>query len=213
MWRLCRETFNNRLKARGIMRKKVCLIIVIVIMSVCALGALTACSHINNINSSLDKIQKGNYTLEVHSELSQGAVDSVRKYDGEKIYLNYSEQELYFDNISERYIDRYLKRDNKWVVDRVRSDDISFDITENFAYAALKLALTDRDTKFNSDKKGYYLKEDAFAEVFGTVNGNSAKIVRQDGATVIIAEYNNGKTDTIRIINIGKTKIKLPSVE
>lgn len=195
------------------MRKKLCLIIVAVIMTVFTLGALVSCSHIGNINSSLDKIQKGNYTLEVHSELSQGAVESIRKYDGEKIYLNYKEQELYFDNISARYIDRYLKRNDKWERDRVRRDEISFDITENFAYAALKLALTDRDTKFTSDKKGYYLKDEAFAEVFGSVIGDSAKIVRQDGTTVIIAEYNNGKTDIIRIINIGKTKIKLPSVD
>lgn len=195
------------------MKKKVCLIIAIVIMCVCALSALVSCNHLTNIDKSLDKIQKGNYTLEVHSELSQGAVDSLRKYDGEKIYLNYKDQELYFDNINERYIDRYLKRNDKWVYDRVRSDEITFDITENFAYAALKLALTDRDTKFSSDKKGYYLKEESFADVFGSVIGNSAKIVRQDGATVIIAAYNNGKTDTIRIINIGNTKIKLPSVE
>lgn len=199
---------------RGIMKKKIFLIIAVIIMSMCAITALTACSQIGNINSSLDKLQNGNYTLEVHSELLQGVVESVRKYDGEKIYLNYKgEQELYFDKINERYIDRYMMRGNQWVKDRIRSNEMTFDITDNFAYSALKIALTDREEKFSSDKKGYYLKEEHFKEVFGDVIGNSAKIVRQDGATVIIAEYNNGKTDTIKIINIGKTKISLPKVD
>lgn len=199
---------------RGIMKKKIFLIIAVIIMSMCAITALTACSQIGNINSSLDKLQNGNYTLEVHSELLQGVVESVRKYDGEKIYLDYKgEQELYFDKISERYIDRYMMRGNQWVKDRIRSSEMTFDITDNFAYSALKIALTDREEKFSSDKKGYYLKEEYFKDVFGDVIGNSAKIVRQDGATVIIAEYNNGKTDTIKIINIGKTKISLPKVD
>lgn len=200
--------------ARGIMKKKIFLIIAVIIMTVCALSALVSCSHIGNINSTLDKLEKGNYTLEVHSELLQGVVESVRKYDGEKIYLNYKgEQELYFDKISERYIDRYMMLGNQWIKDRIRNTEMTFDITDNFAYSALKIALTEREEKFSSDKKGYYLKEEFFKEVFGDVNGNSAKIVRQDGATVIIAEYNNGKTDTIKIINIGKTKISLPKVD
>lgn len=196
------------------MKKKIFLIIAVIIMTVCALSALVSCSVIGNINSTLDKLEKGNYTLEVHSELLQGVVESVRKYDGEKIYLNYNgEQELYFDKISERYIDRYMILGNQWVKDRIRNTEMTFDITDNFAYSALKIALTDREEKFSSDKKGYYLKDEFFKEVFGDVNGNSAKIVRQDGATVIIAEYNNGKTDTIKIINIGKTKISLPKVD
>lgn len=196
------------------MKKKIFLFIAVIIMTVCALSALVSCSAIGNINSTLDKLEKGNYTLEVHSELLQGIVESVRKYDGEKIYLNYKgEQELYFDKISERYIDRYMMLGNQWVKDRIRKSEMTFDITDNFAYSALKIALTDREAKFSSDKKGYYLKDEFFKEVFGDVNGNSAKIVRQDGATVIIAEYNNGKTDTIKIINIGKTKISLPKVD
>lgn len=196
------------------MKKKIFLIIAVIIMTVCALSALVSCSVIGNINSTLDKLEKGNYTLEVHSELLQGVVESVRKYDGEKIYLNYNgEQELYFDKISERYIDRYMILGNQWVKDRIRNTEMTFDITDNFAYSALKIAITEREEKFSSDKKGYYLKDEFFKEVFGDVNGNSAKIVRQDGATVIIAEYNNGKTDTIKIINIGKTKISLPKVD
>lgn len=196
------------------MKKKIFLIIAVIIMTVCVLSALVSCSVIGNINSTFDKLEKGNYTLEVHSELLQGVVESVRKYDGEKIYLNYNgEQELYFDKISERYIDRYMMLGNQWVKDRIRNTEMTFDITDNFAYSALKIAITEREEKFSSDKKGYYLKDEFFKEVFGDVNGNSAKIVRQDGATVIIAEYNNGKTDTIKIINIGKTKISLPKVD
>lgn len=196
------------------MKKKVFLIVAVIIMSICVVGTLVSCSQLGNINSSLDKLQKGNYTLEVHSELLQGVVESVRKYDGEKIYLNYKgESEIFFDKISERYIDRYMMRGNQWVKDSIRSTEMTFDITDNFAYYTLKIALTDRDTKFSSDKKGYYLKDEFLKDVFGDVNGNSAKIVRQDGSTVIIAEYNNGKTDTIKIINIGKTKITLPNVD
>lgn len=189
-----------------------CLSLVVVLLFAC-IGIFVGCNPINSINRTFELLSD-NYTLEIVENSINGIKYYVRQYDGNKVYLNYNDEiQMYFDKkggITDVYTGT---GSGKWSVESMDSSLISYDMNANYAFNAFKLAKNDLTKYFYREGKIYILYNNYFTEVFdGEGKGLECVVERIDGKTTLRAVFKEGREDTVSVINVNKTKIKLPQI-
>lgn len=188
--------------------------LVAVILIIVCITVFVGCNPINSIDNTFKSLTN-NYTLEIIENSINGIKNYVRKYDGNKVYLNYNDEiQMYFDKKGGT-TDVYTGTANgKWNKESMDSSLISYEMTANYAFNAFKLAKDDLTRYFYREGKIYTLYNNYFNEVFdGEGKGLKCVIERIDGKTTIRAVFKEGREDTLSVINVNKTKINLPEIK
>ena len=187
------------------MKKKILSVVILLTLTISAL-CLISCGKSNGekIEQLNEDIQKGNFTIEATMENVPffGTVTRSLKIDGSKEWYS----AMFFDG--EYYIERtdgaiykYKKNDGVWTKETVDSSE-----KDNTASGDIfKKDYFDKTSKSNV----YNLKKDAWSGVIeGTLTFN------KDGACLKYSQNSDGVVlnYTVNIIDIGTTKVTLPTV-
>lgn len=174
---------------------------------------IAACSPIKSIAKTFNSLGD-NYTLEISESGIGGTKNFIRKYDGSNVYLNYNgETEMVFVNKGIN-TDVYTSvMGGSWSMEIKSSDEISYGMTDNYAFNAFELAREDLGKYFYEDNNAYRLYTNYYSQVFnGDNKGLSCSIERIDGKTTIRAEFKEGRADTLAVIDVNKTKVTIPKI-
>lgn len=193
--------------------RKVLIGLTAIVLSSLCIVCIVACSPIKSIAKTFNSLGE-NYTLEISESGIGGIKNYIRKYDGDKVYLNYNgEAEMVFYNKG-IYTDVYTSvLGGSWSMETKNSDEISYGMTANYAFNAFELAQKDLGKYYYEDNEVYRLYSTYYALVFdGENKGLSCSIERIDGKTTIKAEFKEGRADKLAVIDVNRTKVTLPKI-
>ncbi len=195
------------------MRKKYAgLIICFAIILICTI-AFVGCNSTDKINKFGDKLSKSN-NCEVNLIMEVpvfGTVEMKMKVDGNKSYTSeYMGEPAEFTETIDGIIYTYTKSGSKWQKDSgVAKTEDNTPMGESEEFLSL---FNGENYEYSKDKKGYVLKDNASVDFMGmtsilmVIDGNDCTI------TGVVPDEEATMKVTIKIINVGKTTVELPTV-
>ncbi len=187
----------------------------ITVIAVC-LVAFAGCNNTNKTDKFGEKLEKNrNFEMEVTMVVPfLGTLAYTVKADGNKTYNSefMGSEEEYTETIGDTVYTYKKSEDGVWTKDegeKIVEDEESTTESED----VIELFKGD-NYEYSKDKKGYVMKSDVNTDVMGGMK--SVVIVFNDNGCTITGDLvENGiqVAVTMKITNVGKTKVELPEVK